>query len=542
MVRIAPVRLAFNPKTLWFNARDLDLAEGDNVVVLTARGMEYGTVDKPVFEADEEQLESLHSKLKPVKRKATEEDDEHSLEMQHKSAEALPRFKELAAETVPDMNPVSVEYLFDGDKAVFYFESEERVDFRALVRKLASEFHVRVDMKQIGVRDEARMIGGVGHCGQELCCRRLGGDFNPVSIRMAKEQDLSLNPQKISGLCGRLMCCLRYEYDAYKDFHARAPKKNAKIKTPEGTAKVTSLDVPREIVSMALEGEKPVNVPLADMDAPEEGKTRPDSVGEEAWEAACNPVSTVESTGANALFTSELDAGDRLADPKRVRRVGGGKDEGAAGHRPRRRHGSTAQNNKAKRKREQEQRRENRRQEHEHVGSTTRQRHARMRRSMRVDLSGEGDQRAEIIDSEELFDKPRLQGNAGKGSKKGGSNRGSGQGRSRKRRESSEGVRSGGRQGGSQNAGRGGSGKRTGAASPGRNSSALRQARANEGGASQAGRTAPGASHANHAAQGSSAPAAHANGEDSAHRRRRRTHHAGGESPQQGSGANASGE
>lgn len=523
MVRIAPVRLAFNPKTLWFNARDLDLAEGDHVVVLTARGMEYGTVDKPVFDADEKQLEGLHSKLKPVKRKATDEDDKRSQEMQRKSADALPRFKELAAETVPDMNPVSVEYLFDGDKAVFYFESEERVDFRALVRKLASEFHVRVDMKQIGVRDEARMIGGVGHCGQELCCRRLGGDFNPVSIRMAKEQDLSLNPQKISGLCGRLMCCLRYEYDAYKDFHARAPKKNAKIKTPEGVAKVTSLDVPREIVSMALEGEKPVNVPLADMDAPQDGKTRPDSVGEQAWEAACNPTSTVESTGANALFTSELDAGDRLADPKRVRRVGGGKEEGASGHRPRRRHGA-AQGGKAKHKHEQERRGER------DQGSST-MRHARRRRSMHVDLSGADEKRPEVIESADAPDRSRAQGKAtGKERGRGAtsSNRGSGQGRSRKRREhSSESAGHSGKHGASQNTGRGGAAKRSGAVSPGRNSSALRQGRANDSAAASG----------NHGAK--EASASRQAGEGASHRRRRRTHHAGGEASQQGSDAGA---
>ena len=140
----------------------------------------------------------------------------------------------MASEANGDMHPVSVEYLFEGDKAIFYFEAEERVDFRELVRKLAAHFRVRIDMRQIGVRDEARMVGGLGHCGQELCCKRLGGEFCPVSIRMAKEQDLSLNPQKISGVCGRLMCCLRYEFDAYKDFKSRAPKQNATVETPDG--------------------------------------------------------------------------------------------------------------------------------------------------------------------------------------------------------------------------------------------------------------------------------------------------------------------
>ena len=218
MVRIAPIRLAYNPKTLWFDPGDLELKKEDPVVVSTARGLEFGRMADDVFEADEAQVKKLKTALKPVKRLASEEDVARAEEMCRRSEEALPVFKQMAAEASEDMHPVSVEFLLDGDKAVFYFEAEERVDFRELVRKLAAHFHVRIDMRQIGVRDEARMVGGLGHCGQELCCKRLGGEFCPVSIRMAKEQDLSLNPQKISGVCGRLMCCLRYEFDAYKDF------------------------------------------------------------------------------------------------------------------------------------------------------------------------------------------------------------------------------------------------------------------------------------------------------------------------------------
>ena len=238
MVRIAPVNLYYNPKTLWFDAGELDVRCGDGVVVSTARGVEFGRASGDVFEADASQVKKLKTPLKPVKRIATEADEARAKEMEAKSAEALPVFKQMAAEAGADMRPVSVEYLLDGDKAVFYFEAEERVDFRELVRKLAAHFHVRIDMRQIGVRDEARMVGGLGHCGQELCCKRLGGEFCPVSIRMAKEQDLSLNPQKISGVCGRLMCCLRYEFDAYKDFKSRAPKQNSQVQTPAGPAKV----------------------------------------------------------------------------------------------------------------------------------------------------------------------------------------------------------------------------------------------------------------------------------------------------------------
>ncbi|MFQ7065081.1 MAG: stage 0 sporulation family protein, partial [Eggerthella lenta] len=286
MVRIAPINLYYNPKTLWFDAGDLDVRAGDGVIVSTARGTEFGRAAHDVFEADEAQIKKLKSPLKPVKRIATDEDEARAAELEAKSREALPVFKEMAAEGNGDMHPVSVEYLFEGDKAIFYFEAEERVDFRELVRKLAAHFRVRIDMRQIGVRDEARMVGGLGHCGQELCCKRLGGEFCPVSIRMAKEQDLSLNPQKISGVCGRLMCCLRYEFDAYKDFKSRAPKQNATVETPDGPAKVVDLDVPREIVSLKIMGEKPVKVPLADFDPPEEGSNRPNRVGEEAWQDA----------------------------------------------------------------------------------------------------------------------------------------------------------------------------------------------------------------------------------------------------------------
>lgn len=334
MVRIAPINLYFNPKTLWFDAGDFDVRSGDGVIVSTARGTEFGRAAHDVFEADEAQVKKLKTPLKPVVRIATEEDESRAADLEAKSREALPIFKEMAAEASSDMHPVSVEYLFEGDKAIFYFEAEERVDFRELVRKLAAHFHVRIDMRQIGVRDEARMVGGLGHCGQELCCKRLGGEFCPVSIRMAKEQDLSLNPQKISGVCGRLMCCLRYEFDAYKDFKSRAPKQNATVETPAGPAKVVDLDVPREIVSLKIMGEKPVKVPLADFDPPEEGSNRPNRVGEDAWQDATTQ-DPIDSALESSLFaTSQLTGQDKLADPGTVRRTGRG------GQKPSSRNGS----------------------------------------------------------------------------------------------------------------------------------------------------------------------------------------------------------
>lgn len=289
------------------------------MVVTTARGMEFGTAATAVIEVEDERVEALKSPLQPVVRIADEADLEQREEMRRLSKEALPVFKELAAETNEAMRPVMVEYLFDGSKAVFLFEAEERTDFRELVRKLTNRLHVRVDMRQIGVRDEARILGGLGHCGQELCCRRLGGEFCPVSIRMAKAQDLSLNPAQISGVCGRLMCCLRYEYDTYKDFKARAPKQNATIHTPEGDFKVCELDTPHEVVVLRVDRNKKVRIPLSAFDQPEEGaeSQRPKSVGDAYYEYAnaSELNATLSPLGTTERFTGE----DKLAEKGVVR-------------------------------------------------------------------------------------------------------------------------------------------------------------------------------------------------------------------------------
>ena len=314
MVRVAPIKLQYNPRTLWFDPQDLEIHKGDPVVVKTARGIEFGRATDDIIEVEEADIKKLKSELKPVTRIASPEDEAKAAEMQQKSDEALPIFKEMAAEASEDMHPVSVEYLLDGDKAVFYFEAEERVDFRELVRKLASHFHVRVDMRQIGVRDEARMVGGLGHCGQELCCKRLGGEFCPVSIRMAKEQDLSLNPQKISGVCGRLMCCLRYEFDAYKEFKSRAPKQNAMINTPEGPAKVVELDMPKELVSLRTSEGKTVKIPLAEMET-SEGSARPDTVSAEVFDAYANRT-VLDALTDSLLITPHFTGEDKLGDAK----------------------------------------------------------------------------------------------------------------------------------------------------------------------------------------------------------------------------------
>lgn len=318
MVRVTPIKLQAGTKVLWFDPAEHNVCAGDHVIVSTERGSEFGVATADIMEVSDKLVAQLKSPLKPVLRIADEDDIERARELQQKGEEALSTFKKLAAETSDQMRPVMVEFLFDGDKAVFYFESEERIDFRDLVRKLAGVFHVRVDMRQIGVRDGARMIGGIGHCGQELCCARMGSEFSPVSIRMAKEQNLSLNPQKISGSCGRLMCCLRYEYEAYKEVNARAPKNGAKIEIPEGFAKVIEINVPLERITLQLEDGKTFKVPLSEMEVVGEGK-RPNRISEEVFEkyASTDPFALFQSASATSdLEVSSFTAEDKLADPK----------------------------------------------------------------------------------------------------------------------------------------------------------------------------------------------------------------------------------
>ncbi len=339
MVRVTPIKMQTGTKVLWFDPTDLDIKADQHVIVKTERGTEFGTATADIMEVSDELIADLKSPLKPVVRLATAEDEQKAADLARQGDEALVVFKELAAEASDQMRPVAVEYLFDGDKAVFYFEAEERVDFRDLVRKLASHFHVRVDMRQIGVRDSARMVGGLGHCGQELCCKRLGGEFSPVSIRMAKEQNLSLNPQKISGCCGRLMCCLRYEYETYKEVNSRAPKHGAKIEVPGGTARVTEVNVPLERVTLHLEDGKSIKVPLSEMEVSGEGK-RPNRISEEVFEkySSANPL---EMFGTTTFEVTSFTGKDKVAteESRRAHRTDGTKGETHRKPRRRRRGG-----------------------------------------------------------------------------------------------------------------------------------------------------------------------------------------------------------
>jgi cell fate regulator YaaT (PSP1 superfamily) len=328
---VVAVKLRYNPKTFWFDPALSTYSAGDHVLVDTERGREIGLVTDPALEVTKAQVKGLKSPLKPIIRALDEADFDRIDELDAKGKEAMPLFRELIEKHGLDMKPVSVEFLFSGEKAVFYFSHDERVDFRELVRDLASQFHIRVDMRQIGVRDEARIFGGLAHCGEELCCARLGGEFQPVSIRMAKEQDLPLNPSKISGACGRLMCCLRYEFEAYKDFKGRAPKKGAIIETPIGKAKVIDFDTPREIITMRLEDGKQLSVPLSEFDCPAEGegKKRPCSISRDAIDRCASSniimaLAALEQELAQKPSSGEKRGRDRGDRGDRGNRGGGG--------------------------------------------------------------------------------------------------------------------------------------------------------------------------------------------------------------------------
>ena len=214
-----------------YNPLDMDLKSGDDVIVETARGVEYGTI---VVEKRAITEEDIRGELKPIIRLADEEDKIHYQENKKMAKDALEICKIKIKEHGLDMRLVDCEYTFNHQKIIFYFTADERIDFRELVRDLAYIFKIRIELRQIGVRDEAKFLGGLGPCGQPLCCRRFMENFEPVSINMAKDQSLSLNPSKISGACGRLMCCLRHEQCIYEENLKEMPDIGAYVITPEG--------------------------------------------------------------------------------------------------------------------------------------------------------------------------------------------------------------------------------------------------------------------------------------------------------------------
>ncbi len=252
MVKVIGVKFKDTGKAYYFDPGDLRPHVGEAVIVETARGLEYGKVSIALTEVKEEEIVSP---LKQIVRIATKKDELQLAENKKKEKEAFSICEQKIEKHKLDMKLVDVEYTFDANKILFYFTSEGRVDFRELVKDLASVFRTRIELRQIGIRDEAKMLGGLGICGRGLCCSGFLDGFHPVSIKMAKEQGLSLNPTKISGTCGRLMCCLKYEQNCYEEFSKMMPSVGAVVVTPKGKGIVQSTVAFSGLARVKLEDE-----------------------------------------------------------------------------------------------------------------------------------------------------------------------------------------------------------------------------------------------------------------------------------------------
>ena len=250
MVDVVGVRFPTKPKMYYFSPCAEETVKGDTVIVETARGVEYGTVvmDKKQIEEDQ-----LVAELKPIIRKATEQDLNQIEKNNADEKEAFKVCADQIAQHKLDMKLVCTEYMFDRSKILFYFTADGRVDFRELVRDLAGQLRTRIELRQIGVRDVAKMLGGLGICGRPFCCHTHLPDFHPVSVKMAKEQGMSLNPGKISGTCGRLMCCLKNEYEVYEELGKVVPNVWSIVRTPDGDGVVTAVDVLRKDVTVTFD-------------------------------------------------------------------------------------------------------------------------------------------------------------------------------------------------------------------------------------------------------------------------------------------------
>ena len=251
MKKVIGVRFRTAGKVYYFDPLDLDIKKGSHVIVETARGIEYGTVVGDVKEVEDEKVVAP---LKSVLRIATEKDDEQEKKNKEKEKDAFKICLEKIKKHGLEMKLIDAEYTFDNNKVLFYFTADGRVDFRELVKDLASVFKTRIELRQIGVRDETKIRGGIGICGRPLCCHTHQSDFIPVSIKMAKEQNLSLNPTKISGVCGRLMCCLKYEEDTYEELNRKLPGVGDYVTTSDGLkGEVVGVNVLRQLVRVVVE-------------------------------------------------------------------------------------------------------------------------------------------------------------------------------------------------------------------------------------------------------------------------------------------------
>jgi len=260
MAEIVGIRFQRAGKIYYFDPAGINLEVNDHVVVKTARGLELGQV---VIAPKQVLASEVTEPLKPVVRKAEPEDVGRAQEFAAKEREALVECGKLITKLNLPMKLISTEYNLDGSRLTFFFSAEERVDFRELVRELTNRFKTRVELRQLGPRDEAKLVGGFGRCGRPICCMSFLSEFAPVSIKMAKEQDLPLNPMKISGVCGRLLCCLVYETELYRAMKERLPKTGQRVSTPMGVAKVVGANPLKETVLVELESEATVELPLS---------------------------------------------------------------------------------------------------------------------------------------------------------------------------------------------------------------------------------------------------------------------------------------
>lgn len=271
MPEIVGVRFKRAGKVYYFGPAGADLKVYDYVVVQTARGMELGQVTIAARQVADSQITT---ELKPIVRRATEEDIKRAQDFAAKETDALSECNKVVNRLNLKMKLVSAEYNLDGSRLTFYFTADERVDFRELVRELTSLFKTRIELRQIGPRDQAKMVGGFGRCGRSLCCVNFLSEFNPVSIKMAKEQDLPLDPMKISGVCGRLQCCLAYENSQYREAKSAFPKKGQRIKTPSGIGIVSGGNPLKETVLVEMESQTEAEFPLSQITVIQEPSKR----------------------------------------------------------------------------------------------------------------------------------------------------------------------------------------------------------------------------------------------------------------------------
>lgn len=349
-VEVVDIQFRPGQKVYYFAPAGLALQAGDHVIIDTARGPEFGYVtsgNHTIAEKD------IISPLRSVLRIATKHDEAILAQNQQTEKQAHDVCQEKIAEYALDMQLVSAECAFDGSKILFFFTADERVDFRELVKALAATFHTRIELRQIGVRDKAKMVGGLGICGRPFCCASFLDDFQPVSIKMAKTQSLSLNPTKISGTCGRLMCCLKYEQDAYEDLLRNAPKAESLVDTPDGRGTVVEVDLLRSRVKVRMENSpetvsifsnddiavlrsgkaKKTDAPIPMDYAPVSGATHekkvnpaetepvPDSIRFHSNEESIAQETQSESSGATA--------GERKKNPRRKNRKHHNRKQGA---------------------------------------------------------------------------------------------------------------------------------------------------------------------------------------------------------------------